>query len=405
MGFRMASIRLTCKDSPLATKLWNALYVFECVSLILTITLEAITMIQNTAEGVYNDVFRNAPCVGYILLSVIKSHKIVYNRPVHENLIAVLRSMWPEDAVTREEYDLVCSELRDQMYIGKGTFFFNGFLMSLFAIVPYIISIRHMLGQDVQLDLIVSYWFPFDAYKHGVFEVLALFQGVLSFVGVMLVSSSDILFCAVLCQIVSQFKLLAIRIQKIFYVPLDDQLVQTYPLGQYRENIKENLKSMNITNIEEVYRKNIADVVIRHQTLTKLCEDIENEFSFSLFVNFLNSSILICFSGYCCMFVEKWYDLNYKLFLSTTVVQIGVLCWYGQKLIDSSESISEAVYCCGWYNVPQRIKSSLLIILIRAQRPIYVTTYGFSIVSLESFSAILKTASSYLMLLKSLFEE
>lgn len=42
---------------------------------------------------------------------------------------------------------------------------------------------------------------------------------------------TDALFWVFLSHITTQFDLLAIRLKKMFYVPLDEQLIKEYPLG------------------------------------------------------------------------------------------------------------------------------------------------------------------------------
>ncbi|CAG5052453.1 unnamed protein product [Parnassius apollo] len=121
----------------------------------------------------------------------------------------------------------------------------------------------------------------------------------------------------------------------------------------------------------------------------KLANDVENQFTFPLFINFLVISILICFCVFCCVYVEKWNEINYKCFLTTALLQISLHCLYGQRLIDASESIAEAVYCSGWYTTPKKIKTSLIILLYRAQKGVCVTTYGFSIVCLSSYATVI----------------
>lgn len=52
---------------------------------------------------------------------MVKSYKIVYYRPVYENLISKLRDMWPGAIVTEEEYNTVRSSYNTTKFIVKGT--------------------------------------------------------------------------------------------------------------------------------------------------------------------------------------------------------------------------------------------------------------------------------------------
>lgn len=54
----------------------------------------------------------------------------------------------------------------------------------------------------------------------------------------------------------------------------------------------------------------------------------------------------------------------------------------------SSSSIAEGVYNSNWYNGQSTIKKQLLLVMLRAQRPQYLTALKFSNVSLMSFTLV-----------------
>ncbi|XP_068625377.1 odorant receptor 85b-like [Battus philenor] len=405
-AFLLVGVRLFREDSPSAKLLWNVFYWFECANVLLAMTLELINMMQTAADGSFIDLFTMMPCVGYLILGIVKTYKIVYYRPVYENLIAELRDFWPQNTVTPEEYNIVRSALTKLSRLVKGYSLCNVTLCVMFVLPPFVVIVQRSMGQDIPLSLTFSYWLPFDQFQHGPFEVLAVLQTWQCSITLCFIFASDVLFCVFLCHITMQFELLGIRIKKMFFVSTDEQLIDAYPLGVYSADyIRDNTENNSINGRERIYQKNMVEIILKHRALIRLSGDVENQFTFSLLINFINSSVIICFCGFCCVFVEKWNEINYKLFLTTATLQIWLLCWYGQRLIESSEGISDAVYFSGWYNVPQNIKTSLIIILYRAQKVVCVTTYGFSVICMASYSTILKTSWSYLMLLVNVFKQ
>nr|WCC57454.1 odorant receptor 58.1 [Papilio glaucus] len=402
--FRLVGLRLTSNDPPLARFLWNAFYLFEAMNVVLAMFLELIKMKQTAQDGSFIELFTMMPCVGYLLLCAVKSSKVLYYRPVYENLIAELGDMWPQDEVTREEYDLVHLALVRLRRNIKGYYFCTLALFILLSAPPFTGIIKRAMGHEVPLTLGFSYWFPFDPFQRGRFEVIAVIQTWHCFLALGFMLPTDALLWVFLSHITTQLDLLAIRLKKMFYVPLDQQLIEEYPLAQYSLECHGNLETKNNNESDKVYQHKLVDIIFKHRALIRMSGVVENQFTFSLLINFINSSIIICFCGFCCMFVEKWNEITYKCFLTTATLQIWLVCWYGQKLLDSSQGIADAVYFSGWYNVPQRIKSFLIIIFYRAQKEVYVTTYGFSIISIASYSTILKTSWSYLMLLVNVFK-
>ncbi|CAK1589452.1 unnamed protein product [Parnassius mnemosyne] len=406
MAFQLIGIRFTCDDSPFKKSLWNAFYWFEFANIFIVLILEIIAMMLTVSDGSFTVLFTVTPCIGYVLLGMVKSYKFVYYRPVYENLMSELRAMWPQSVDTEEEYNVIRTALTELKVIERGYYYSHAVLMIIFNAPSAISCIRRAFGEEIPRNLIFPYWLPFDPHQCWIFEFIIMTQIWHTFIIICVLLGADLFFFIFLSHITSQFHLLAMRINKLFHVKIDDQLIQEYPLGKYSNDLcKEDIDSISKNEWEAICQKKLVEVILRHRDLIRLSNDVENQFTFPLLINFLVSSILICFCVFCCVFVEKWNEMNYKCFLITATLQISLLCLYGQRLLDASTSVADAVYCSGWYNVPTKIKTSLIILLYRAQKAVYVTTYGFSIVCLPSYATILKTSWSYLMLLVNVFKE
>lgn len=392
--------------------LWNIFYWFEFGNLFVVTWLELINMGKTARGGSFQDaveIFRMMPCVGYLLLAMAKSYKMVYHRPVYENLVSELRSMWPRGEVSDEEHQIISTALRQLNYVIQGYYWCNNALLVIFLSPPFVEILKIAIGQDTPLILPFFYWFPFDPFKRGYYEVILAAQTWHGLITIWFMLCGDLLFCIFLSHITTQFDLLAVRIRRLVYVPLDKQLVQSYPLGEYCQGYAQKHKDMidtfNDKDWEVRHQRDLSAIVERHRALVRLSGDVEEMFSFALLVNFFNSSIIICFCGFCCVIVEKWNEMVYKSFMTTALSQTWLLCWYGQRLLESSQGLSDALYESGWYKATRKIKSSVLIMLHRAQKDVHVTTYGFSIISLASYTTIIKTSWSYFTLLLNIYKK
>ncbi|XP_069363098.1 odorant receptor 85b-like [Maniola hyperantus] len=292
------------------------------------------------------------PCVGFLIVALTKTYKIKIHRATFEKLVYELRDMWPNGHIPEEEYQAVSQGLRQLKFLVRG-------------------------------------------FQSAFFMV-----------------AGDLLLIIFLSHVTTQFTLLAIRINKLFYVPIDDQLVAEYPLGEVSKKLqlfqdRENNPSLvDNEDPEKRIEDELISIILRHQALIRISEEIENMYTFSLLVNFMNSSVIICFCLFCIAFFEKWNEFNYKVFFVTAISQTGILCWYGQRLKDTSTGVAEALYNCGWYVAAHNIKKSILIMILRSQKEVHITTYGFSIISLESYATILKTSWSYFtLLIKIMYQE
>ncbi|XP_043464744.1 odorant receptor 9a-like [Leptopilina heterotoma] len=73
----------------------------------------------------------------------------------------------------------------------------------------------------------------------------------------------------------------------------------------------------------------------------------------------------------------------------------------GQALIDESSKVSDYCYQCNWTNMKTNSRKLLLFMLLRASRDCKVSAGKLYIMSMENFSAVIKTSFSYLSVLTS----
>ncbi|XP_049699051.2 odorant receptor 4 [Helicoverpa armigera] len=407
------AIRMTHSISENATKWWDRFYWFEMFNLFLTGPSEMVSMVSTAYEAkTFLDsikVFRMMPCFGCVVLSMFKSINMVIHRPVFENLTNELRAMWPQGEVSEEEHEIISGALKQLNIIVKGYYWCNNALLISFLSPPYFLTLARYFGHDSPMGLHFLYWLPFDPYQPVYYEITLVLQTWHACVVIYFNVAWDMLFCLFLCHITTQFDLLARRVRRLFYVTVDQQLVRSYPMALVSEEMLrvegERVRSQGDNYWQTRHHAEITQIVLRHHALIRLTGDVERMFSLALLINFMNSSIIICFCGFCCVLIEEWNEVAYKSFLVTALTQTWLLCWYGQKLIDSSKRLADALYDCGWYNASKKARSAVLIMLHRAQKGIYVTTHGFSVISLASYSTIIKTAWSYFTLLLNFFKD
>nr|CUQ99418.1 Olfactory receptor 42 [Manduca sexta] len=403
---KWSGIRMKHNISKSLSICWLVYYWFCFVNIVFASVAEIIAMCMTASAGTFDDaiaIFQMMPCNGFCGLSLVKSFKMVKHRPVFENLITEIGNMWPQRLVDEEEHKIISSALREIKIFVKGYHWCNNYLMLSFLYPPFWELIKRLSGEKWEPKLHFIYWLPFDPLQPVYYECMLALQTWQAMTVIWTNMSGDFMFCLFLSHITTQFNLLSVRIRKLIYVPVDQQLIESYPLGQYSEEYlrknKEPVDSYTPQQWEEKHFKEITEIVLQHQALIRLSRDIENMYSLTLLVNVVNSPLVICFCGFCSVVVEKWNETAYKSFLVTALSQTWFVCWYGQKLLDSSEGVAEAVYNSGWYRASKKIRRSLMIMLHGSQKGVGVTTYGFSIISLASYSTIIKTSWSYFTLL------
>ncbi|KAJ8958596.1 hypothetical protein NQ318_016317 [Aromia moschata] len=88
------------------------------------------------------------------------------------------------------------------------------------------------------------------------------------------------------------------------------------------------------------------------------------------------------------------------LFFFALVLEVGIYCWYGHKVMIKSREVGDACYMTNWYEADVKIQKILFIIMERSKRPIQFTAGGFFTLSLPTLTKILRTAYSYFALLQ-----
>ncbi|XP_028177392.1 putative odorant receptor 92a [Ostrinia furnacalis] len=86
-------------------------------------------------------------------------------------------------------------------------------------------------------------------------------------------------------------------------------------------------------------------------------------------------------------------------------LQVFVLCYYSDMLIESSSEISNAVYRSKWYKANSVVMKDLLFVLRRSQKPCKLTALGFTDLNLRVFCKIMSSAWSYFALLHTVYNK
>ena len=154
--------------------------------------------------------------------------------------------------------------------------------------------------------------------------------------------------------------------------------------------LKSSLRFIKLQTKDELASR-VAYVIDRHNKLFEISDKVRIIFEPICFYNFLISSLIMCSISFQLLTTASdpltyMIDINY---FTTFASQIWLLCSLGQKLIDSSLAVADEIYGCDWTDlVDNEFKKQMIIVMIRAQRPIKLTAMGFADISLETFAAV-----------------
>lgn len=211
-----------------------------------------------------------------------------------------------------------------------------------------------------KMTFTMQYWFPFDPYRVERFPFVYLWVNWEACCMLITSLAIDSMLYSVITVIAMEFDVLKIDITNICHASKDERTEIT------------------------------KSVIDRHNKLMDLSDMLQNIYSKVFLVNFVISSLSMCF-----LFFQLSKAPNFAVFafflsyLGTMGGQVLLFCVFGQKLIDSSASISDGVYNCGWEESEEiASEKHIVLMLLQAQKAKRLSALGFADISVETFAAV-----------------
>nr|AQQ73495.1 olfactory receptor 12 [Heliconius melpomene rosina] len=376
---------ITYKSKKLNTKeklIVRSIYYFNFVSVNSDVVGAVYCFIDGVQTGkTFVELTYIAPCITFAILCSLKAFCMFHYEDHVSDLIDQLRDL---DNKRKDESDIKKRETNFLHAILKASNIINLMLLLTFCVSPFIlIAYKYVKTSEVELFLPLLIKYPFDSYdiKYWPYVYVHQFWSVVLVIVNLSVSDYLLFICCTYLRI--QFRFL----QK-----------------DIREIVTSNRK---LTEPELVLlQEKIVNLVKWHQELIRLTGCLELIYAKSTLYNFVSSSVLICFTGFNVVTIDNVaFTIIFVVFLSTSLLQIFSLCFFGDLLMESSTEVRNAVYESKWYYTNTKAAKSLLIIQTRTDNPCKLTAFGFSEVNLKAFMSILSSAWSYFALLKTIYNE
>ncbi|XP_045486441.1 odorant receptor 4-like [Pieris rapae] len=312
------------------------------------------------------------------ITGAIKACVLWYKKTVFQQLLTELAEIWPVPPLTAENQRIKYKSLSTLRRVHAWYFAINLCGVWVYNLTPIFKHYyRRYNGEESQIGTIWSSWYPFDKTQPVPHFFVYLFEILMGQVCVWITLSMDLLFSGLASHIVLLLRFL-----------------------------QSQLKSLTVLNkTEKEYHQEIVNCIKLHQRLIRYCFDIGEAFSFINLVNIILSSINICCVVFTILVLDPFLAVSNKLFLVSALLQVGMVCWYGQDIIHANSNISIAAYNSGWYEMTPRCRRALLFMIQRTQKPIGFTAMNFTYISLLTYTAIMTRAYSYFALLYTLYNK
>lgn len=219
------------------------------------------------------------------------------------------------------------------------------------------------------MALFLNYWYPFDPYQLHTFPYAYVWVMWAAYTALINMLATDSNLYSIITILSMEFDILNTDLKNILKTPKDKRV------------------------------KKMQELIDHHNHLLDLSDRLQDIYSVTFLFSFFISSLILCFVVF--QISQSSNPATIAFFFSYFGMMGGpimLLCLYGQKLINSSASITEGIYESDWETFDDNdFKKQIILVTLRAQRFKQLTAMKFSNVSLESLTAvnILKVARSY----------
>ncbi|XP_072767892.1 odorant receptor 4-like isoform X3 [Anoplolepis gracilipes] len=147
----------------------------------------------------------------------------------------------------------------------------------------------------------------------------------------------------------------------------------------------------------------IRDLINHHLYIYKFAYKVNATFTTMIFIQFALISLVLCMSVYKLSTMTSFLSFNFAhkfSYLCSMLMQIFLYCWYGNEVTLKSIDVSTAIYEMDWTKLKVGVMKELMIIMMRADKPITMSSGYIITLSTESFMSILKISYSAYNFLK-----
>ncbi|KAH8421308.1 hypothetical protein KR009_001481 [Drosophila setifemur] len=147
--------------------------------------------------------------------------------------------------------------------------------------------------------------------------------------------------------------------------------------------------------------ESLVQILLLHQKGLQIADNIADQYRPLIFLQFFLSALQICFIGFqvADQFPEPQ-SIYFIAFVGSLLIALFIYSKCGENIKSASLEFGDGIYESNWSEFAIPTKKALLIAGMRAQRPCQMKGY-FVEASMATFSAIVRSAMSYIMMLRS----
>nr|XP_023022535.1 odorant receptor 13a-like [Leptinotarsa decemlineata] len=173
-----------------------------------------------------------------------------------------------------------------------------------------------------------------------------------------------------------------------------------------------NRKIIGLSDEYEKYRPDyikteLKHCVKHHVKIIRYHEILNKVFSMIILTQYATSAVVICNLGFQLVHVDPM-TLQFvcmTVYFSAMMIQLAMYCWFGNEIIVKSSAIRDACYEFKWFESDLETRKTIITIMERSKQPLVLKVGKFSMLSLQSFTSVIRTSYSYFTLMQTLYRK
>ncbi|XP_071574693.1 odorant receptor 4-like isoform X2 [Temnothorax nylanderi] len=176
-----------------------------------------------------------------------------------------------------------------------------------------------------------------------------------------------------------------------------------YRLEYIRKTIKQD-KELALLEEDNKFYKNFVYCIQKHKDALRFARCLEIVYTKAFFVEVgliilaMSLSALQATSGT----LNPHLAIRHAAYIIAQLLHLYIACWLGQQVIDHSNRVYTSTYRGEWYESSPKSRKLLNMIMLRSTSPCTLTVGKIMILSLPSFSAVVRVSASYFTVLQSI---
>nr|UEN71222.1 olfactory receptor 39 [Gregopimpla kuwanae] len=314
----------------------------------------------------------------FMLLSIIGACSKVTNVLGRRESILKLVDILCEDLCKPKNLREIEIQDKFERKIRRNTYLYVGLL----EIATIAVTTNSLVNDLPNRVLPFKAWIPYNLETFPAFLLAYFHQTLANIICATVCAANETLVTGLMLQACAQLEILSHRLENL------------PKLIEYPKTVEENKKRIGKHNTLEL--KLFSDCIKHHHRIIEFSTSLNATFSHVIFVQFAISIIVVCTSLFKLskMKIMSGEFLSMILYLLAILVQIFIYCWYGNEVMIKSIEVGNAAYAMDWTLLNVNIRKNILILMIRALRPIKFTSGYIMVLSIDSYNNLMKLSYS-----------